>query len=212
MPLFYEKVIGAESRICIWEITEPVDELLEISGITKENVEKAGKKTPKRQLEWITIRLLLKKLMGMDQKIELNYDEYGKPHLKGINKHISISHTRQFVAAMVHGKKNVGIDIEIITSRIEKIKHRFLNAKENEWIKGAHEMEKAYIIWGAKESAYKIYAEGGLAFKEMLEVDRFCYEKCGTTIVALKKNNVTCAYPIWWENLNGLMLVYAMES
>ena len=212
MPLFYEKVIDTQSRICIWEITESPGELLEISGINKEDLVKAGKKTPKRQLEWIAIRLLIKKISGDDKKSELYYDEYGKPHLKGINKHISISHTKQFVAVMMHKKKHVGIDIELITSRIEKIKHRFLSRKENEWIHENHALEKLYIVWGAKESAFKIYSAGGIEFKEMLEVNRFDYTEKGKTFVTLKKNNVTCAYPLWWENLNGLMLVYAIEN
>jgi phosphopantetheinyl transferase len=212
MPIFYSKQISTDSQIIIWEITESLNELLQISGIKKDGLESIEKKTIKRQLEWMAIRLILKKLLRTEEKIELVYDEYGKPHLNGIKKHISISHTKQFVAIIVHENKHVGIDIELVTLRIEKIKHKFLSKKESEWTKENHSLEKLFIIWGAKESVYKIYSEGGIDFKKMLEVKKFAFAKKGETILTLKKNNVTCAYPVWWENLGEIMLVYSMEN
>lgn len=212
MPLYHDKIIDTDCRLCIWEITETLEELLEIGHISKAELKEVEKKAVKRQLEWITIRLLLKQLLKTDEKILLDYDLYGKPHLNGIKKHISISHTKQFVAAIVSDKKKAGIDIEIIAPRIEKIKHKFLSEKENEWAKGNNALEKLFIIWGTKESAFKIYAEGGIEFKEMLEVNPFDYSKKGETFVTLKKNIITCAYPVWWEKIGELMLVYAMEN
>jgi 4'-phosphopantetheinyl transferase len=212
MPLFFDKEIDTGGRICAWEITESFDELLQISGITKIDSEQIEKKTIKRQLEWMTIRLLLKQLLKTEKKIEIVYDEFGKPHLNGTKKHVSISHTKQFVAVAVHENKNIGIDIEIVAPRIEKIKHKFLSEKENEWANENYSLEKLFIIWGAKESVYKIYSEGGIDFKKMLEVNSFPYSTKGTTILELKKNNVTCAYPVWWENLGAIMLVYSMEN
>jgi 4'-phosphopantetheinyl transferase len=212
MPLFFDKEIDTGGRICAWEITESFDELLQISAITKIDSEQIEKKTIKRQLEWMTIRLLLKQLLKTEKEIEIVYDEFGKPHLDGIKKHVSISHTKQFVAVAVHESKNIGIDIEIVAPRIEKIKHKFLSEKESEWANENYSREKLFIIWGAKESVYKIYSEGGIDFKKMLEVNSFAYSAKGTTILKLKKNNVTCAYPVWWENLGGIMLVYSIEN
>ncbi|MEO5569853.1 MAG: 4'-phosphopantetheinyl transferase superfamily protein [Bacteroidia bacterium] len=212
MPLYYDNAFYEECRLCIWEITETLEELLETSHINENELKEVEKKTVKRQLEWITIRLLLKQLLKTDEKILLDYDEYGKPHLNGIKKHISISHTKQFVAVIVHNKKKVGIDIEITAPRIEKIKHKFLSEKENEWTKGNDSLEKLFIIWGAKESAFKIYAEGGIEFRKMLEVNPFDYTEKGETFVTINKNIITCAYPVWWERLGELMMVYAVEN
>ncbi len=212
MPLFFDKEIDSGGRIFIWEISESFDELLQISGAKKNELEQIEKKTIKRQLEWITIRLLLKQLLKTGKKIEIVYDEFGKPRLNGIKKHISISHTKQFVAIAVHENKNIGVDLEIVTPRIEKIKHKFLSEKEKEWTNENYSLEQLFIIWGAKESVFKIYSEGGLDFKKMLDVKPFNYSEKGETILTLKKNNVTCAYPIWWENLEGIMLVYSLEN
>jgi|SRR6185436_19941594 len=212
MPVYYSKQINEDSQIVIWEITESLKDLLQISRITKEELEDAGKKNPKRQLEWIATRLLVKKMLGEDKKIEIFYDDYGKPHLKGTAKHISISHTKQFVAVIMHNKKHVGIDIEIIAPRIENISQRFLSKKEMVWTKENYSLEKLFVVWGAKESAFKIYAEGGIEFREMLEVGQFDYAQQGATDITLHKNNVTCAYPVWWEQVREIMLVYAIEN
>ena len=212
MPVYYNKHIGSDSQIIIWEITETLDELLEIAGINKMELEEVGQKNIKRQQEWITIRFLLKKIIGDEKKIELKYDEFGKPFLNGIKKNISVSHTKQFVAVIVHNKKKIGIDIEIINSRIEKIKHKFLSEKENEWTAENYSLEKLFIIWGAKESAFKIYGEGGIDFKKMLEVKSFDYLEKGETLVTLKKNIITCAYPVQWEKIGELMIVHAIEN
>jgi len=212
MPLYYDKIVDSDCRICIWEIAETKEELLTASHISEDELKEVENKTVKRQLEWITIRLLLKNLLKTSEKILLYYDAYGKPHLNGVEKHISISHTKQFVAVIVNDNKKVGLDIEITAPRIEKIKHKFLSKKENDWAKGNDSLEKLFIIWGAKESAFKIYAEGGIEFKEMLEVKPFDYSEKGETFVTLKKNIITCAYPVWWEKIGELMMVYALES
>jgi 4'-phosphopantetheinyl transferase len=208
MPLFYDKVIENESRICIWEITESLDELLEISGIGKEDLNGSETVNPKRQQEWIAIRLLLKQMLGQDEKIKIFYDEHGKPHLNGIKKNISISHTKRFAGVIMNDKKFVGIDLEIISPRIEKISHRFLNDAEKSRLKNQNRLEQLYILWGAKECAFKIYAEGGVDFKEMLEVKKFDYADKGRTIITLKKNNISHKFPVWWEKMDDLMIVH----
>jgi phosphopantetheinyl transferase len=212
MAVYYSKQIDKDSQIVIWEITESLNDLLQLSRITKGELEESGGKNPKRQLEWVAIRLLIKKMLGDDKKVEIFYDDYGKPHLKGTDKRISISHTKQFVAVIMHDKKHVGIDIEIIAARIENISQRFLSTKEIVWTSENYSIEKLFVVWGAKESAFKIYAEGGIEFREMFEVRQFDYAQKGTTHITLHKNNVTCAYPVWWEQIGKLMLVYAIEN
>src|ERR1041384_5326155 len=142
MPLYYSKSFTNGSRISIWQITESLPELLQLGGISQDELNQSGKKNVKRQLEWITIRMLLKKLLNTNEKIELVYDKYGKPHLHQIKKHFSISHTRQFVAVIVNENKKAGIDIEMIAPRIENIKHKFLGEEESKWSQGNNQLEK----------------------------------------------------------------------
>lgn len=212
MPLLYDKVVDTEGRICVWEITESLQELLQISKLSKDELEKTEKKTPKRLLEWLTIRTLIRHILTNDERFDIYYDEYGKPHLKEVKRHISISHTKQFVAVFLHPNKHVGIDIEIVTPRIQKIEQRFLNTEELNRLKDENRLEQLYVLWGAKECAFKIYSEGGIDFKEMLEVKKFEYVDKGKTSIALKKNKMLYEFTIWWEKMNSLMIVYSMGN
>lgn len=211
MPVYYQKSIDSNNSLSIWEITESLDQLLEMSGLTQDHLNGTGFISTPRKQEWVTTRLLLKQMLRTDEKVHISYDEVGKPHLNGIKKNISISHTKQFVALIIHETKYPGIDIELVSSRIEKISDRFLSKTEKSRIKNEKRLEQLFIIWGAKECAFKIFPEGGISFKEMLEVKKFDYAEKGETFVVLKKNNVTCEYPLWWENLDGLMLVYGFS-
>jgi 4'-phosphopantetheinyl transferase EntD len=51
----------------------------------------------------------------------------------------------------------VGIDIERLKDRIYRIKDRFLTIEEHKSLGETNRLEKLYVIWGAKESLYKIY-------------------------------------------------------
>lgn len=211
MPIIYRKIIAPDASIGIWEIKESLNELLIMSGLNEMDEEKKKFKSPHRKKEQAATLLLCQEMIANSKKLNVDYDENDKPRLKGLKKHISISHTKQFVAVFIHDKNVVGVDIELVLPRIEKISKRFLNDKENKWIEEQNHLEQLYVIWGAKECAFKIYSKGGIDFKKMLEVKKFEYEQNGNTLVTLKKNNVLCEYPVYWENLNGLMLVFAHQ-
>ncbi|MFI5218536.1 MAG: 4'-phosphopantetheinyl transferase family protein [Bacteroidia bacterium] len=212
MPLYYEKDFGRNSQLCIWKITESLEELLEIYE-AKNDIFVGEIKTQKRKLEYVAVRILLKKMVKNNELfVELIKDEFGKPHLKDTARHISISHTGQFIAVFLHDAYVVGVDLEMILPRIKKLSSRFLSKAEMKWMKKKNNREQLYIIWGAKECAYKIYSKGGIDFKEMLEVREFDYAKEGATFVTLKKSKISCEYPVFWENLGKLMLVYGIAN
>ena len=78
-----------------------------------------------------------------------------------INKKISISHTKQFVAIIVSELKS-GIDIEINSERVLKIKNKFLSVNDNT----NKTQEDLTIAWSTKECIFKWYQKGNLNFKD----------------------------------------------
>src|SRR3546814_10618570 len=58
----------------------------------------------------------------------------------------------------------VGVDIEQINSKIEKIAARFLLPEELEFIDPQARLNHLYACWSVKEAIYKWYGKGGLAF------------------------------------------------
>lgn len=207
MPLCYQKHVNAECNIGIWEINETLSELMDIAGISENETIWSNLNQEQRKKEFLVKRIVLQHLLK-EKSITILYDESGKPFLYKVPTHISISHTKQYVAAITHTSKTVGIDIERVTPRIEKISTRFIGDDEKKWLLPEHYLEQLFIIWGAKECAFKIYSKGGIDFKKMLRVNKFDYSASGNTFVSLAKNNITCEYPFWWQHMGELMLVY----
>jgi 4'-phosphopantetheinyl transferase EntD len=75
--------------------------------------------------------------------------------------------------------KSVGIDIEIPVDKIAAIMYKFLTAKEHEifnLVPGAVDKSSANtyqtptILWSAKESVFKWYANGGVDFRRQIQL------------------------------------------
>ena len=154
------------------EIREPVDDLLALlqkkelylpylSQITSEN----------RKREWLTVRVLLKELLGEEK--EILYSSSGKPYLSDNSYQISISHTKGFAAAALHSEMKIGIDIEHISPRIQKIRSRFMSEEEEANLDKEHEEIHLLLHWSAKESMFKVLDEQDLDFKTCLHINPF---------------------------------------
>ena len=101
---------------------------------------------------------------GADNTVEIKHEESGKPLLDGW--HISISHTKGYVAVMLSKTREVGVDIEYVSERIKRIADRFLRPDEH-----AECISDLLIHWCAKETVYKLYSEQDLTFQQMKIVD-----------------------------------------
>lgn len=126
-----------------------------------------NKFTDKRTLEKEGTQFLLSKLLGT-HNIELTYSDTKKPFLVGRKEHISISHSHELLAIIIHQKQATGIDVELIRDKVLKIRHKFLNPTELE-IAGDN-IDKHIAFWSAKEALYKVYGLKELDFIKHLEV------------------------------------------
>lgn len=209
MPLYLKKSNPDGSQIALWQMTESVAELLRLSNASeKMNSEVETFRSETRKKEWLTVRMLLDYVLKIANPYEIIYDEKGKPHLKDGNGHISFSHTQNFAAIIFHPKKNVGIDIESIHERIEKISQKFVSAVENSFIKKEKRIESLHIIWGVKEVLFKIYGKGGLDFRTQLLVQPFAQANEGIIDAEIKTENMSKHFRINYFFKNGLVVVY----
>jgi 4'-phosphopantetheinyl transferase len=111
-----------------------------------------------REVERQVEQAMLRAVYGYDVTIEHNVA--GKPLLSGTN--ISISHTCGYAAILLSQQHEVGVDIEYLSERINKIAPRFLRPDEK-----AYTTEERLVNWCAKEAAYKLYSEDNLTYQEM---------------------------------------------
>ncbi len=127
--------------------------------------------TEHRKKEWLCIRVLLKQMLGEEK--EIRYTDSGRPYLTDRSYHISISHTRGYVAVALHKEFPVGIDLEYLSPRIKKIRNRFMHETEEMNISEMQEEIHLLLHWSAKESLFKALEESEVDFKNQLHIDSF---------------------------------------
>lgn len=168
--------------IAIWHITETADELYALLGTHRYDTQLAEKKNESRRAEWLAVRLLVKELFGPEA--EVAYHPTGRPYLKNSTAHISISHTKGFAAVAYHHAAPIGMDIEYLSSRVERIASRFTTQAEASYIDVlAEPVRQMYhlINWSAKETLYKLFDSPSMAeFKEVFHIAPYALAECGT--------------------------------
>jgi len=158
---------------------------------------------------FMSIRHLLAILGYTDY--DLFYDEFGKPHLKD-GKQISISHSFEFSGVIVSDKL-VGIDIEKQREKIHKIAHKFINPGEEAYVEelSPEKTRALTIVWGAKESLYKLYATPGLSFKQHVYVAAFTLEY-PFVYGAINYSDTITHYDLSFIEFEGFTCVYALPA
>jgi 4'-phosphopantetheinyl transferase EntD len=90
--------------------------------------------------------------------------------------HLSITHTRENAAAIVHQHFNPGIDIENFREKILVIQHKFVRDDEKKLNVFSNEIQFFTLIWSVKEAIYKAHRKGNADFKkdiQIVEIDFF---------------------------------------
>ena len=125
MPIFFQQDIDGDTRLGIWKIEEEEAFFLKQVPLQREITH------PHKRLQHLAGRYLLKHLFP-DFPLELiRIADTRKPFLENEAYHFSISHCSDFAAVVASRVNRVGIDIEIISPKTERIKHKFIS--EGEW-------------------------------------------------------------------------------
>ncbi len=188
----------------LWKIEE--DE----SSLRREVPEEAVSETlihPLKRLEFLAGRALVKALLaewGLPFQ-GLTKDSYGKPFLTGVNLHMSLSHSYPFVAAILHRKKNVGIDLEQPKDKLLRIAPRVLAPAE--LADAGTDVIKHCIYWCAKEALIKVYGRKDLVFSRNLLVSPFKREQNGHIIGRILANDKETAIPLMYQVSDSFVMV-----
>ena len=172
MPIFKE-IISEQTQILIWKYSEEEKFSADLISDEKE-FENLKQKSPKRLIEIQMVRHMLRKILPNHK---IRYYENGQPYLEPFDKFVSVSHSFPY-AVLAISEKKIGVDIEQVKDRIDKIKHKFLHPKEIDWLSRAEsEIEHLTAIWCIKEALFKIHSSKQWSFKEFYVVDEFFLDK-----------------------------------
>ena len=207
MALYKTLTVNKTTKVLIWKIEESISELQDRIILSENSATRLhSMKSELHQKGFLSIRHLLKEVGYTDA--DLIYDTFGKPHLKD-GRFISITHSFIFTAIIISKNAPVGIDIEKQRDKILKIAHKFTPIQEYNTIANAAALiSKLTIVWGAKESLYKIYGKKKLLFLHHIYIEDFKFADEKTT-GEIRYNGENAAYKITFLEFEGFTCVFA---
>ena len=210
MALAYLKQVDEKTAFGIWKIEETAEDLYSRLQLkAKETAFTDGLNKGKRYLHWLSTRVLLRQMLNTNEYIDCEADEHGKPYLLNFPHKISLSHSFDYAAVMVSEDKPVGIDIEFMKRKVERIAHKFLVDEELEFIDPAHRVEHLYVSWCAKEAVYKLQGKRNVSFRENIRLQPFELKKEGKFEAILNTESDHQLFEVHYEAFDGYMIGYA---
>ena len=208
MPLYKSINVNSNTDVKIWKIEESYNALLQPLHLKPESLKRVlSMKSELHQRGFLSVRHLLREFGYTDQ--DLYYNENGKPHLKD-GKHISITHSFTFSGVIISDTE-VGIDIEkqrpkiaVIAKKFVDYEFNYLETQSKDYIK------KLTIIWGIKESLYKLFATPGMLFREHFLVIPFMLND-KKTIAWIDYKNKKYRYNTAFLEFEGFTCAYALK-
>lgn len=214
MPLHKVVYLSNNTKLYLWKITEDFDTLFSQVKLKDSSLARLETmKSESHQKGFLAVRMLLQHNDYSD--FDLFYDEFGKPHIKPQgcsikDVEISISHSADFSAIVISNSK-VGLDIERAKVKILRIAKRFMDVSHLENLSEEEKINKATVVWGIKESIFKIKNEKGISFPNHIFEEDFNFEDKKAT-ATLKFNNKEEKFQIQFDSLEDYIFVCAYEN
>ena len=217
MPIFFQQQINTHTGLAVWKIEEDEAFFLQHVPLQRDITH------PHKRLQHLTGRYLLQYLFP-DFPINLiKIADTRKPYLEDEAYHFSVSHCSQYAAAIVSKTQRVGVDIEVSTSKVEKIKHKFLHEEERQWATDngqpatgnndalMHQrINLLTLLWCCKEAVFKWWSYGDVDFSEMIRLQPFALQTAGQINGAFIRNE---AHPLvlHYKFFEELCLAWVVE-
>ena len=172
MALYLKKELENEATIAVWKITETEQELIELSSTPSDEMEEISYISSEAlRKQRLAVRALLNELF--EDKVYLSHHENGKPYLENMATNISITHTHESVAVLLHEEEEVGIDIECQDRDFSAVEKKALSEDEIDDLDEDRKNEQLAIYWCAKEAIFKRVSAFRVDFAEQIEVEKF---------------------------------------
>jgi len=214
MPLHKVVYLSNNTKLYLWKIAEDFDTLFSQVKLKDSSLERLQTmKSESHQKGFLAVRMLLQHNDYSD--FDLFYDEFGKPHIKPQgcsikDVEISISHSNDFSAIAISNSK-VGLDLEQLKEKTLRIAPRFMDVSHLDNLSEEEKIKKATVVWGIKESIFKIKNEKGISFPNHIFEDDFSFEDKKAT-ATLKFNNKEEKFQIQFDSVEDYIFVCAFKN
>jgi len=210
MAIAYRQRVDDDTEFALWKIEEKAEDLynqLQLDEQEQAYFEQLS--NSKRHLHWLGTRVLLRTMLRTDEYIDCKADKHGKPYLVNLPYHISLSHSFDYAAVMISKKSAVGIDIELIKEKVERIAGKFMRPEEMDFIDAdQHRIEHLYVCWCAKEAVYKCYGQKEVSFVNNILLEPFDFARQGEAQAHLQKGPIAIDYKVEYLQYEDYMIGY----
>lgn len=208
MALINIREVYSGVRLGLWKMDESVAQLVSDYPFLQKYSSYADKhlKSEIRKLEFFSVRVLLYEMLRREcglgvQMAELAHNDAGKPLLEGF--HVSISHTKGYVALILSRGREVAVDIEYMSHRVEKVASRFMRQDES-----AAGVVELLVHWCGKETVYKLFSEDNLDYMEMRVVS---FDVLSTKTCRIENLKSSTSVMVNFEQTDDFILTYAVR-
>jgi phosphopantetheinyl transferase len=211
VPIYFHKIINDFTQLAVWKIEETESFFAQKVTVQQQVTH------PHKRLQHLAGRFLLPFLYP-DFPIELiQIADTRKPFLPNEAYHFSISHCGDYAAAIVSSTQRVGIDVELVTHRVNKIRYKFLHLTEliNWNIESLEDQEKfrtLTLLWSAKEAMFKWWGRGDIDFSECMQVEATILAPTGILKANFKKDDFSISLQLHYQLTNELSLVWVSND
>ncbi len=166
MPIISDITALRGTRVVTWQLTESADELTRLLAGVNPAIHIDGCAKAIRELT--AEHLLLHH--AYPAGYELCHNEHGAPYLASGAEYISFTHSGDYVMLAINAEARVGIDIEYAADKAIRVRRKYVNDAEAEYIMPA-DGQAHLVAWTAKEALFKAIPEDRVDFRTQLLLD-----------------------------------------
>lgn len=211
MPLYETKHINNRSILAVWRIEEDIEELRRQVYLSKQD-EQFFKSfsSEQRSKEWLTARLLTQ--MMLEEDVSIIYEPTGKPYILNSDWEISITHKNEFVGIVLGKNKRVAIDIEQLSSRLDKVYDYYMRPEELDSLDRNQRNFQLHLFWCAKECLVKVVNRKNLRIIEDMYVHPIHTRK-NKFVAEVREDTIMIPYTFYYERLsNDYVVVWTSDT
>lgn len=205
MPVFLEKELFIGTKLAVWHIEEKESFFLKKITLQRNIMH------PHKRLQHLAGRYLLGYLFPEFPQEDILIAHSRKPYLEKDSYHFSISHSGNYAAAIVSKDQRTGIDVELFADKVLKVRDKFLNEKELNFVKEKNNVREITTLWSAKESVFKWWSYGGIDFSKNIVFKNYNFSSMGTIEATFKKQNVFAELKVSYELFKDFCLTYVVS-
>lgn len=206
MPKVWQKYIKSGSLSGLWRISESTEELRGRYNLGEpETFSHEG-----RTRQWLASRVLLQELLaeyGHSGTYEVHKLPSGKPVISIPGMFVSISHAGDY-AAVVLSDAPIGIDVEKLGNRIQRIRTKFMNPEDLAQLRDEADIEWMHTVWSAKEALFKFHPLGNIDFKEHLHLKKI---EEGFLAAEIRKDGERISMQVPYEQFDTYIIAWAFK-